>query len=75
MYRTHKCSLHVADICPYVWVRHKEEEEEGEEEEVEELEEEEEDCCVLPRAYPSLFVHIRYVCMLCMLSLYYLNIR
>ena len=28
-------------------------------------------CCVLPRAYPSLFVHIRYVRMLCMLSIYY----
>ena len=25
-------------------------------------------CCVLPRARPSLFVHARYVCMLCMLS-------
>ena len=31
-------------------------------------------CCVLPRACPSLFVHTRYVCMLCMLSIY-LNIR
>ena len=28
-------------------------------------------CCVLPRAYPSLFVHVRYVCMLCMLSFFW----